>query len=131
MRWTNCLEAHFQTSVFSVLPRFVGKSECVRLFSYYVGRAVAKSMDGSMHLKTFNPLTWWRNYTVKIQTFNKLNKLIWREALMLETYKIGSLYVPWPHSFQQLNGLKSERWRSERKKTLKIEYQIYYKNLFF
>ena len=38
--------AQFQTTVFSVLPRFVGKSESVRLFSYYVGRAVAKSMEG-------------------------------------------------------------------------------------
>ena len=38
----------FQTTVFSVLPRFVGKSESVRLFSYYVGRAVAKSMEGML-----------------------------------------------------------------------------------
>jgi len=38
--------AKFQTTVFSVLKRFVPKSEVVRLFSYYVGRAIAKSMEG-------------------------------------------------------------------------------------
>lgn len=38
--------AHFQTTLFSVIKRFVPKSESFRIFSYYIGRAIAKSMEG-------------------------------------------------------------------------------------
>ena len=38
--------SRFQTTVFSLLKHFVTKSESVRLFSYYVGRAIAKGMEG-------------------------------------------------------------------------------------
>ena len=45
--------AKFQTTVFSVLKRFVGKSESFRIFTYYVGRAIAKSMEGKITSNIF------------------------------------------------------------------------------